>query len=303
VELPAIFQLELADSYLSIGVVTALAFMVIAALGGLLVLRARLSQRTREMQMQVARRLRAETQLLSLRDDLENRVENRVRERTLTLQARIEELGRERLKLTTANRRLRRLVAIDPLTGIANRRQFDRVLDREVRRARRELLPLSLIFLDLDDFKLFNDTHGHAHGDDVLRRVARALDESFRRGGDLVARYGGEEFAVILPGVDACRASLYAERLRRRIWRLAIATDASGAGGRITISAGVATVAPDLPEFAETTPEALLLAADQALYRAKAQGRNRVATTASRLTTGGAATAPGNDGSLVELAS
>ncbi|HEY0940663.1 MAG TPA: diguanylate cyclase [Steroidobacter sp.] len=297
-ELPATFQLELASSYLSIGVVTALAFMVIAALAGVLLLHARLSRRTRALATERARRLRAETELQSLRDDLESRVG----ERTHALRGRIEELGRVRLKLESANRRLKRLVAIDSLTGIANRRQFDRVLDREVRRARREQLPLSLIFLDLDDFKHFNDTFGHAHGDDVLRRVARILDESFRRGGDLVARYGGEEFAVVLPGVDAHRAGLYAERLRRRIWRMAIATGTSGAGDRITISAGVATVAPSLPGSVDATPETLLRAADQALYRAKCQGRNRVTTAGSSLTTAGQASAA-DDRPLVELAS
>src|SRR5690606_2420905 len=148
---------------------------------------------------------RAEVELQGIRDDLENRV----RERTSALERRNQDLSRLRMALERANQRLQRLVAVDTLTGIANRRHFDRVLDRELRRARRERLPLSLIFLDLDEFKRFNDTHGHTQGDEVLRRVARTLDESFRRGGDLVARYGGEEFVVILPGVDSHRAGLY----------------------------------------------------------------------------------------------
>lgn len=255
-ELPTAFELEFATSYLSIGVVTALALTVIAALARALILHARLARRTREL----------EIELQATRDD----VENRVRERT-------QELNRLRVALETANRRLRRLVAVDPLTGIANRRQFDRVLDREVRRARRQQLPLSLIFLDVDEFKHFNDTYGHTHGDEVLRRVARALDESFRRGGDLVARYGGEEFAVVLPGVDAHRAGLYAERLRRRIWRMGIASGSGDSGERITISGGVAAIAPGTPGFHDTAPDALLRAADQALYKAKCQGRNRIA--------------------------
>lgn len=276
-ELPTTFQLELATSYLSIGVVTALALTVIAALARALVLHARLSRRTRELEMELAQRLRAEAELQTIQDDLENRV----RERTRALESRNEELSRLRLALQTANQRLKRLVAIDPLTGIANRRHFDRALDREVRRARREQLPLSLIFLDLDEFKHFNDTYGHAHGDDVLRRVARTLDESFRRGGDLVARYGGEEFAVILPGMDAHRAGLYAERLRRRIWRMAITTGVTHPSDRVTISAGVATIAPGMAGFIDTAPDALLRAADQALYRAKCQGRNRIAMAGS----------------------
>ena len=292
-ELPSTFQLEFATSYLSIGVVAALALTVIAALARVLVLHTRLSRRTRELEVELAQRLRAEAELQGIRDDLENRV----RERTHALEARNEELSRLRVALETANQRLKRLVAVDNLTGIANRRQFDRVLDREVRRARREQLPLSLIFLDLDEFKRFNDTHGHAHGDDVLRRVARTLDESFRRGGDLVARYGGEEFAVILPGVDAHRAGLYAERLRRRVWRMALTPGTTDANDRITLSGGVATIAPGAPGFVDATPDALLRAADQALYRAKCQGRNRIAMASSN------PTGTSNQRPLVELAS
>src|SRR5690606_38809674 len=207
--------------------------------------------------------------LETIRADLEERV----RERTRALEARNAELTQLRLALETANQRLKRLVAVDALTGIANRRHFDRALDRELRRARREALPLSLVFLDLDEFKRFNDTYGHSRGDEVLRLVAHTLDETFRRGGDLVARYGGEEFAVVLPGVDGRRAELYAERLRRRVWRLAIPYQASQVADRVTISAGVATVPPGTIAGADD----LLRAADKALYRAKCLGRNRIA--------------------------
>ena len=264
---------EFATSYLSIGVVAALAVTVIAALARTLVLHARLARRTRELERELERRHRVEAELQGSRDELEHRV----RERTQALEARNEESSRLRLALETANQRLKRLVAVDGLTGIANRRHFDRALDRELRRARREQQPLSLVFLDLDEFKRFNDTYGHAHGDEVLRRVALTLDETFRRGGDLVARYGGEEFAVVLPGVDAKRAGLYAERLRRRVWRLAIPNAASRASDRVTISAGVATWAPNLPTSIDTAADTLLRAADQALYRAKCLGRNRIA--------------------------
>lgn len=302
------FDFELASSYLSIGVVAALALTVIAALARALVLHARLARRTRQLELELAQRQRAEAELQAIRGDLENRV----RERTHDLAARNEELSRLRVALETANRRLRRLVAIDPLTGIANRRHFDRVLDREVRRARREQLPLSLIFLDLDEFKHFNDTYGHVQGDEVLRRVARTLDESFRRGGDLVARYGGEEFAVVLPGVDAHRAGLYAERLRRRIWRMAISTGPATAGERITISGGVAAIAPGAPGCNDTAPDALLRAADQALYKAKCQGRNRIAMagqdariagTQPSLGSASAPTSIATEQSIIELAS
>jgi diguanylate cyclase (GGDEF)-like protein len=268
---------EFATSYLSIGVVAALAVTVIAALARTLELHGRVARRTRELERELEHRRRVEAELQGIRDDLEHRV----RERTQALEARNDELSRLRLALETANQRLKRLVAVDGLTGIANRRHFDRALDRELRRARREQLPLSLIFLDLDEFKHFNDTYGHAHGDEVLRRVARTLDETFRRGGDLVARYGGEEFAVVLPGVDARRAGLYAERLRRRIGRLAIPNAASPVSDRVTISGGVATFAPNLPTRFDTAPDTLLRAADQALYRAKCLGRNRIAMAAA----------------------
>jgi diguanylate cyclase len=243
---------------------------VIGALARALWLHSRIAARTRELEQELTQRRRIEAELETIREELEHRVS----ERTAALEARNEELSRLRLALETANQRLKRLVSVDALTGIANRRHFDRALDRELRRARREGSPLSLVFLDLDEFKRFNDTYGHARGDDVLRQVAQTLDETFRRGGDLVARYGGEEFAVILPGVDGHRAALYAERLRRRVWRLSIGYDASRVSDRVTISGGVATVVP--PNVA--TPDELLHAADQALYRAKCLGRNRIAT-------------------------
>jgi diguanylate cyclase (GGDEF)-like protein len=260
---------------LSTGTVLLLIVAVFAALARALWLHARIAARTRELEAELKQRRRVEAELETIRADLERRVS----ERTAALETRNEELTRLRLALETANQRLKRLVAVDALTGIANRRHFDRALERELRRARRDGLPLSLIFLDLDEFKRFNDTYGHARGDEVLRQVAQTLDETFRRGGDLVARYGGEEFAVVLPGVDGRRAALYAERLRRRVWRLEIGNDASDVSDRVTISGGVATIVP--PHV--TTPDELLHAADQALYRAKCLGRNRI-TSAAALT-------------------
>lgn len=244
--------------------------MLIAGLA--IVARMLVARATRKFERERTQRHRAEAALAEVRSDLEARV----RQRTQTLEARNQELMRLRLALETANQRLKRLVSVDSLTGIANRRHFDRSLDREVRRARREGRPLSLIFLDLDEFKGFNDNYGHARGDEVLRRVAQTLNETFRRGGDFVARYGGEEFAVVLPDVDARRAALYAERLRRRIWRLAIPYTASPATDRVTISGGVATIAPSVL----ASPDQLLHAADKALYRAKCLGRNQIASAA-----------------------
>lgn len=254
----------------SVGLMVALVLTVLAALARTLFLHRRVARRTKELEHELALRRHIEAELEAIRDDLENRV----RERTHALEARNAELNQLRFALEAANQRLKRLVAVDGLTGISNRRHFDRALDRELRRARRESLPLSLVFLDLDEFKRFNDTYGHARGDEVLRLVARTLDETFRRGGDLVARYGGEEFAVVLPGLDGRRAELYAERLRRRIWRLAIPYEASNVADRVTISGGVATVPPGYI----ATADELLSAADKALYRAKCQGRNRIAS-------------------------
>lgn len=262
----------LTDSSMASGwiAVTALALVAIVGIVHLWRTNARIARRTAVLETELLERRRIEAQLESVQRELEERV----RQRTQALAARNEELTQLRITLETANQRLRRLVTIDALTGVANRRHFDRSLERELRRTRRDGQPLSLIFLDLDEFKRFNDTYGHAHGDEVLRQVAQTLNETFRRGGDFVARYGGEEFAVVLPGVDARRAALYAERLRRRIWRQAIPYAAAHSTGRVTISGGVATIAPAMI----ATAEELLRAADKALYRAKCLGRNQIAS-------------------------
>jgi diguanylate cyclase (GGDEF)-like protein len=247
-----------------------LAVALLACVVCIVVMQRRLAHRTRELEHEISRRKHAEEELDRVRAGLETQV----RLRTQALERRNDDLTRLRLALETANQRLKRLVAVDALTGIANRRQFDRALERELRRTRREQQPLSLIFLDLDGFKRFNDTYGHARGDEVLRSVARTLDETFRRGGDLVARYGGEEFAVVLPGIDGRRAALYAERLRRRVWCLNIPYGASQSGDRVTISAGVATA----EQGHVATADQLMLSADRALYRAKCLGKNRIVT-------------------------
>jgi diguanylate cyclase (GGDEF)-like protein len=229
--------------------------------------------------------------LWAIKHRLQRRVdelEGRLNENTTVMDERQLRISRLEMELATSTQRLKklkRLVAIDPLTGIANRRHFDRTLEREIRRARRERIPVSVIFCDLDGFKLFNDSQGHARGDDALVAVARALAETFRRGSELAARYGGEEFVVILPGVDVNQASLYAERLRRKIWRLEIPYAGAPVAERLTISAGVAALTPeeltDDPSLLAKAPEVLLNSADAALYRAKCLGRNRVAVKTS----------------------
>ncbi len=175
-------------------------------------------------------------------------------------------------RLEHANRALRRLSSQDGLTGIANRRQFDEVLDLEWRRAHRAEAPISLLMIDIDHFKAFNDAHGHQRGDDYLKAVAAALRDGLNRPGDHVARYGGEEFVVILPATDDAGANACAERLRGNVLALEIPHDRPGAPLSATVSIGVATAFPREGSSSAT----LIAAADEALYRAKSEGRNRV---------------------------
>ena len=173
-------------------------------------------------------------------------------------------------RLEEANRQLERLAATDGLTELANRRVFDERLETEWRRCRRNRQPLSVLMIDIDHFKSFNDNHGHIAGDECLRLVAGSLRETFTRAADLVARYGGEEFGAILPETDDERAADLAEEVRRRIEELSntLGTCASG----ITVSIGVATEVPGR----ERTAAALLHDADTSLYVAKREGRNLV---------------------------
>ena len=176
--------------------------------------------------------------------------------------------------LAKANRKLEQLAREDALTGIANRRVFDEVLTQEVRRAKRNKKPLSLIICDIDYFKNYNDTYGHLAGDKCLQIVAKAIESGFQRAGELVARYGGEEFAIILPLLEQTAAVERAENLRTMIWNLNLPHESSEIAERVSISLGVATYTTDtlfdLPQ--------LVGAADNALYKAKHNGRNCVAS-------------------------
>ena len=161
----------------------------------------------------------------------------------------------------------------DGLTGLANRRHFDRTLSREWDRCRRDRMPFACIMLDIDHFKPFNDRYGHMAGDDCLRTVADIIATTVSRGGDFAARYGGEEFVVLLPGTDASGAKVLAERIRAMTEERAIAHAGGGANRVVTISAGIASLVPS-ERFA--TAQVLVDLADEALYQAKGRGRNRV---------------------------
>lgn len=180
---------------------------------------------------------------------------------------------RNHLQSVQQRRLLEQLALLDSLTGIPNRRRFNQVFEQEWRRCLREEAPLSLIVVDVDHFKAFNDSFGHTAGDEVLRRIASALQKSLRRPADFVCRYGGEEFVILLPGVPAEGALALAEATRAEI------AERFGAGqvmpeisSALTVSMGGATrvpqqVAPDLELFRE---------ADDRLYEAKRRGRNQV---------------------------
>ena len=181
-------------------------------------------------------------------------------------------LDQRTAQLTEAVDRVEQLATTDPLTGIANRRRFGEFLQREWNRALRARSAMTVVMLDVDFFKRFNDTHGHLTGDECLRRVAAALQTVARRPSDLAARYGGEEFAVVLSGTSQETALAIAESIRSNIEALRILHEASPVSQYVTVSVGVAVAKPD----DGGTPELLIFTADEALYRAKAEGRNRV---------------------------
>ena len=186
--------------------------------------------------------------------------------------ARISELEQQ---LEEANCQLRVLVRQDGLTGLGSRRHFDDVLGTEYRRAMRDGEPLSLIMVDVDRFKAFNDLYGHPAGDACLRGVGAALAGSLRRPADLAARYGGEEFAVLLPCTDESGALATASRIQEAMRAVAL-QHAGSEFGIVTLSMGITVLAPG---GASAGPAALVEAADAALYAAKRSGRNTAQLT------------------------
>jgi two-component system, cell cycle response regulator len=172
-------------------------------------------------------------------------------------------------KLQDANHQLKQLAILDGLTGLANRRYFDRILRKEWQRSAREQKPLSLILCDIDYFKLYNDTYGHPAGDRCLQAVAKILKISIKRPADLVARYGGEEFAIVLPDTDTKGALFVANQIRENLANLKLEHKAS-ADRYITLSIGVMTQTP----VYKASPKNLIARTDKLLYQAKKQGRN-----------------------------
>ncbi len=165
-----------------------------------------------------------------------------------------------------------RLTIVDELTGIYNRRYFDIVLDEEWKRSMREYTSISLLMLDIDYFKAFNDSFGHQKGDECLREVSRVITSQIKRASDFCARYGGEEFVIVLPNTTAEHARLMAERIRRAIEDARIRAGTDDVSLWVTVSIGVATTTAEF----EQPSSVLVKAADKCLYQSKRNGRNRV---------------------------
>ncbi|MCT7987570.1 putative bifunctional diguanylate cyclase/phosphodiesterase [Laspinema olomoucense] len=174
-------------------------------------------------------------------------------------------------QLRIANAELEKLATTDGLTQIANRRIFDTVLEQEWKRLMRSQSPLSVILIDVDFFKRYNDTYGHQAGDECLKKIARAVASVVKRQGDLVARYGGEEFVVVLPATNVPGAVQVAEQIRQAVEEVNLEHRSSTVREFVTLSQGIATIIPRL----DTTPDELVAAADEALYYAKSRGRDR----------------------------
>jgi diguanylate cyclase (GGDEF)-like protein len=209
-----------------------------------------------------------------LQDKLANYIERQTRDELALAASRdlLAELVEQRTaQLKAANIRLEALTRFDPLTGLANRRHFDELKELEFNRALRHRQPFSVLMCDIDFFKLYNDTYGHAMGDQCLRDVALTMSALFSRSGELVARLGGEEFAVLLPGQNRQQALESAERLQELLAHQKLPHSASAVSPFVTLSIGIAELEPNTMDRFDQ----LLQSADKALYRAKSQGRNR----------------------------
>ncbi|MBC8288282.1 MAG: diguanylate cyclase [Nitrospinae bacterium] len=182
------------------------------------------------------------------------------------------QLQKNQIKLEENNQLLQKLSTEDSLTLIHNRRFFDDFLHNEWKRATRDKYPISLVMIDIDFFKPYNDIYGHQSGDDCLKKVAKAIKDVLHRPADIVARYGGEEFVIVLPETEKPGALKISEEIRNRIEMLKIKHSGNKASSYVTASLGIETIIPD-GESKDT--KLLIQRADQALYQAKSQGKNR----------------------------
>jgi diguanylate cyclase (GGDEF)-like protein len=188
----------------------------------------------------------------------------------------MQRIAEMRHQLHDANQQLKALTIQDGLTGISNRRHFNDVINKEVKRAMRNQTELSLILCDIDKFKPYNDNYGHQQGDQCIKRVAQLISQLAKRPGDLAARYGGEEFAVLLPETDIDGATFVAELVRKRVQKDELPHEYSEAAPYVTLSLGVATMTPPQDGDVNTVIKELIELADQGLYQAKEKGRNQV---------------------------
>lgn len=185
-------------------------------------------------------------------------------------------LRKSQQELMEINLELQRLTNVDGLTGLSNRRYFEEYFETEWRNAMRSKAPISLLMIDIDHFKQYNDTYGHLAGDEVLRSVAQTVKSTFTRPKDLAVRMGGEEFVVILPQTPASGIAALAEKVVRAVESLGIPHGGSSASDKVTISVGSATRIPGRDDL----PIALVESADRAMYQAKHNGRNRAVIAA-----------------------
>jgi len=189
----------------------------------------------------------------------------------------MQRIAEMRHQLQKANRELRMIAVKDGLTGISNRRFLDETLLKEIQRSIRTQSPLSFVICDIDSFKPYNDNYGHQAGDDCLKYIARRMQQTSKRPGDLVARYGGEEFGIVLPETDADGVLVIAEAIRNAVDTMELTHAYSLAKeDHVTISAGVATIRAVKGDNEKDLARQLVTAADQGLYLAKERGRNQV---------------------------
>ena len=204
-----------------------------------------------------------QSETIRLQELHQEELESKIQERTFELEVTLRELQEKNLELEELN-------TLDALTGLRNRRHFDKKITMEFRRSRREQTPLAVVMLDIDHFKTINDEYGHLAGDDAIKYVAATIKGALRRPSDIACRYGGEEFALILPNTDSQGAKLVSESIRTNIAKHPIKT--SSGDVKLTISAGIFSHIAD----ASLDPNQYTDWADKALYTAKQQGRNRV---------------------------